>query len=63
MKKVFRALLVFGVLGIAVAGVSVLIRKNTENSSIAYSGGGGTPSVDPDSNAEKIYTTTKEIIF
>lgn len=63
MKKLVRALIVIGLLGLFAAGVSVLVRNNSENKSSTYSGGGN--NVSPGSNiaVEKIYTEEDEIFF
>lgn len=61
MKKLLKALIVIGLLGLCAAGVSVLVRKNSENKSSAYSGGGSSNKDEPPITA--IYVQEEDIEF
>ena len=63
MKKIVKALIVIGLIGLCAAGISVLVRNNSENNSSTYSGGDN--NVSPGSNIviEKIYIEEDEMFF
>lgn len=62
MKKIFRVVLVIGLLSFAVAGITILIRNNSNNNSMAYSmnnSGGGNGEIP----AQQIYIEKETIYF
>ena len=61
MKKVIRVLIVIGLLGLAIAGISVLVRNNSGNDSLAYSGSSSAESSK--ATISMIYTDSETIYF
>lgn len=61
MKKVIRVLIVIGLLGLAVAGISVLIRNNSSSSALVNSGGSSAESSK--ATISLIYTDSETIYF